>query len=198
MAGEQLSGIRRRLLTVLAAGIGGAVASAMSFAMAVYEAAHPPPLHVAKIGELIDTGRWVITVRGARKGPVPPTGVEPPEPKTFLTVEFDLENRAAASSYASTNLLSLEPPVPDLPDPTIYLARDRAIANPVHPGMSERLIATWEWPSAQPPPSELRLLVGSQIYKRRDNLYGASGWFDRDPVATVVLPVVESAAEATR
>lgn len=198
MAVERLSVMRRRVLTVLAAGIGGVAASAMSFAMAVYEAAHPAPLHVAEIGEPIDTGRWIITFRAARTGPVPPTGVEPPEPKTFLTVEFDLENRAATSSFASSNLLSIDPPIPDLQEPTIYLARDRAIAGPVHPGMPERLVAAWEWPTASPPPHDLRLLVGSHIYKRRDNLYGASSWFDREPVATVVLPVGISTAEAAR
>lgn len=198
MAVERLSVMRRRLLTVLAAGIGGVAASAVSFAMAIYDAAHPEPVRVAQIGEPVDTGRWIVTLRAARTGPVPPTGVEPPEPRTFLTVEFDLENRSAASSYASTNLLSIDPPVADLRDPTIYLARDRAIANPVHPEMPERLIAAWEWPATLPPPSELRLLVGSQIYKRRDNLYGASGWFDRDSVATVVLPVAGNTAEAAR
>ena len=198
MAGERLSGLRRRLLAVLAAGIGGVAASAASFAMAVYEAAHPEPLRVAEVGEPVDTGRWIITLHAARIDTEPPTGVEPPEPKTFLAVEFELENRAAASSHASTNLLSIDPPVPGLPDPMVYLARDRAIAGPVHPGMPERLVASWEWPAALPPPGELRLLVGSQIYKRRDNLYGASGWFDRDPVATIVLPVAERTAEAAR
>lgn len=33
------------------------------------------------------------------------------------------------------------------------------------------------------------LTVNGQIYKFRDNLYGASGWYDGSPVAVVELPV---------
>jgi hypothetical protein len=62
--------------------------------------------------------------------------------------------------------------------------------------MPERLIATWEWPQAVPEPQELRLRITSQVYKRRDNLYGAPGWFDRDPVAIVTLPVAAQPAGA--
>lgn len=198
MTEERRSTLRQRLFAVLVAGIGGAAASAVSFAMAVYEAANPEPLRVVAAGEPVDTGRWVVAVRTARVGPVPPSGVEPPEPKTFVMVEFDLDNRSAASSYASTNLFTVDPPVSDLPEPTVYLARDGWIASPLNPDMPERLIAAWEWPRTQPPPRALRLLIGSQIYKRRDNLYGASGWFDRDPVAAVELPVSQDAAEAAR
>lgn len=46
------------------------------------------------------------------------------------------------------------------------------------------------------PPRELKLLIGSQVYKKRDNLYGASNWFDRDPVAIVSLTVTQEAARA--
>ena len=53
-------------------------------------------------------------------------------------------------------------------------------------------IAAWEWPPAVPVPQQLRLKVTSQIHKRRDNLYGAPGWFDRDPVAVVTLAVGSS------
>jgi hypothetical protein len=38
-------------------------------------------------------------------------------------------------------------------------------------------------------PDKVTITVTGQIYKLRDNVYGASGWFDRDPVATVDLPV---------
>ena len=60
------------------------------------------------------------------------------------------------------------------------------------------MIAAWEWPAAQPLPRELRLKIGSQIHKRRDNLYGAPGWFDRDPIAVVVLPVSAGPAGAAQ
>lgn len=55
-----------------------------------------------------------------------------------------------------------------------------------HAGKVDRSV---EWPQGTPPPQEVRLLIGSEIYKKRDNLYGASSWLDRDPVAVIQLPV---------
>ena len=66
------------------------------------------------------------------------------------------------------------------------------MAGGLQPDMPERMIAAWEWPPAVPVPQQLRLKVTSQIHKRRDNLYGAPGWFDRDPVAFVTLAVGSS------
>jgi hypothetical protein len=137
-------------------------------------------------------------VHGAHTGKIPPTGVEPFEPKNLLMVEFELNNRSATSSYASSNLLTIDPPIPGLSDPIFYLERDKAIASPLNPDMTERLIAAWEWPQAQPFPQELRLRIGSQFHKRRDNLYGAPGWFDRDSAAVVVLPVSAGPAGAAQ
>ncbi|TIO11244.1 hypothetical protein [Mesorhizobium sp.] len=190
--------IRQRLLAILITGIGGTAAAAASFAMAVYDAANPEGVTVVAASEPVDTGRWIVTVREARAGPIPPTGIEPPEPKTFVMVEFDADNRSAETNNVLTRLLAIDPPVPNLPDPIVYLARDGWVAGGINPGMPERMIAAWEWPPALPPPRTLRLLIGSQIYKRRDNLYGASGWFDLDPVAAVELSVSPAAAEATQ
>lgn len=190
--------VRQRLLAVIVAGLGSAVAAAVSFAMSIYEAANPAPLPVVASGQSIDTGRWLVAVHSASITDVPPTGTPPIEPKTFLAVELDVDNRSAATSHVSGNLLAIDPPVPGLPDPTFYLSRDRWIAGGVNPGMPERMVAVWEWPAAQEPPRSLRLLIGSQLYKRRDNLYGASGWFDRDPVAVVELPVAAAPVGAAR
>lgn len=192
---ERQATLRQRLLAILVAGIGAATASAVSFAMAVYEAANPEPVPAVAVGETIDTGRWMVALREVRIGAIPPTGIEPPEPKTFVMVEFDLENRSAVSSHVSSNLFTIDPSVPDLPDPVLYLARDGWIASPLNPGMPERMVAAWEWPDEQPVPDELRLVIGGQNYKRRDNLYGASGWFDGGPVAVMELPVSRDAAE---
>lgn len=189
MAVIPLSALRQRLFAFLVVGAGGLAASAASFAMTVYKAAHPEAVPIVAAGEPIDTGKWIATIHGARAGTIPPTGVEPLEPKKLLMVELELNNRSATSSYASSNLLNIDPPIPDLPDPMFYLERDKSIASPLNPDMPERLIAAWEWPAERPLPQELRLEIGSQIYKRRDNLYGAPGWFDREPVAIVVLPV---------
>lgn len=65
-------------------------------------------------------------------------------------------------------------------------------AGGLQPDMPERMIAAWEWPAAVPVPPQLRLKVASQIHKRRDNLYGAPGWFDREPAAVVTLAVGSS------
>lgn len=190
------STVRQRLFAFLVAGLGGTAAAAVSFAMTVYETANPEVIPSVAVGEPVDTGRWIVTFREARTGTVPPTGVEPYEPKQFVMVEFDAENRSAASAYASSRLFAFDPPMENLPEPTFYLARDKWIASPINPGMQERLIVAWEWPEALPLPQALRLRVNSQIYKRRDNLYGASGWFDRDPVAVVELPVTAGESEA--
>jgi hypothetical protein len=193
MATEQRSTLRHRLFAFLVAGIGGTAAAAASFAMMVYEAANPNAIPTIAAGEPIDTGRWIITFHGARISPVPPTGTTPPESKNFLMVEFDLDNRSAATSNVFSTVFAIDPPIADLPVPAFYLARDKWIASGVHPGMPEGMIAAWEWPATRPLPRNLRLVVGSQIYKRRDNLYGASGWFDRDPVAVLNLPVTADA-----
>ncbi|WEX74202.1 hypothetical protein PYH37_001591 [Sinorhizobium numidicum] len=194
----QQSRVKKRLFALAVAGLGGTAAAAVSFAIAVYEAANPDPVPVVAAGEPVDTGRWIVTIQKAELGPVPPTGTKPFEPKRFLMIEFDLNNRSAATSNAFRGLLSIEEPSSDgVPEPTFYLARDKWIASAINPNMPERLIAVWEWPEAKPVPSELRLAIGSQIYKRRDNLYGASGWFDRDPAAVVRLPVDRDTAEAS-
>ena len=188
------STLRQRLFAFLAAGIGGTLAAAMSFAMTVYEAANPDIIPNVEAGSPIDTGRWIVTIREARAGDVPPTGVKPYEPKKFVMVEFDADNRSAASAHVTGRLFAFDPPMENLPEPTFYLMRDKWIASAINPDMPERLVAAWEWPEALPLPQTVRLKVASQIYKRRDNLYGASNWFDRDPVAVVELPV--TAAES--
>ena len=193
MAGEQRATLRRRLLALLVAGLGGTAAAAVSFAMTVYEAANPPQVPVAEAGETIDTGRWFVTIREARFGAIPPTGSAPPEPKTFLMIEFDLENRSARSANAFSSIIAFDPPIPNLPMPAFYLARDKWFAGPINPGMPERMVAAWEWPAQVDPPQELRLAINSQIYKPRDNLYGAPGWFDREPAAIIELPVAVEA-----
>lgn len=190
--------IRQRAAAALVAGVGGALATAVSFGKDVYDAANPEPVARVAAGEPIDTGRWIVTVEGARAGDLPPTGVAPPEPKRFVMVEFVLDNRSAASAFPSARLLALDPPVEGLPDPDFYLLRDRWVAGAVHPGIPERLVAAWEWPQGVAVPKLLKLSVASQIYKTRDNLYGASSWFDREPAAVVELTVAEDAGEAGR
>lgn len=195
---QQRSTLRKRLIAILVTGVGAAAAAVISFAITVYDAAHPQAIPLVPTGEPIDTGRWNITFHSAHSGSIPPTGVAPSDPKRFVFVEFELNNRSATTGFASPALFTFDPPVPDLPDPVFYLARDKWIAGGVHPNMPERIIASWDWPPELAIPATLRFAVTSQIYKRRDNLYGASSWFDQDPVAMVELPVSRDAAGATQ
>jgi hypothetical protein len=198
MSAAQRLTLRRRLFAFLVAGVGAAAAAAISFAMTIYDAANPRPVPIAVPGQPIDTGRWTITFREARTGSIPPTGIKPFAPKKLVMVEFDLDNRSASTSSAFLRLFTIEPPVASLPPPVFYLARDRAIAGGLQPDMPERMIAAWEWPQDVPLPQQLHLRVGSQIHKRRDNLYGAPGWFDRDPVAVVTLAVAPEATGSSQ
>ncbi|MFB8342087.1 hypothetical protein ACWGNA_15150 [Brucella cytisi] len=195
MADEQRRSFQQRLAAIVIAGIGTAAASVFSYAAAIYEAANPEPMREISPGETVDTGRWNVTVTDARFGSVPPTGVKPYEPKNYLMVDVSLDNRSASSAHASRRLLTPDPPNPALRDPIFYIVKDKWIASPINPGMPEKLTVVWEWPQGENPPQEVRLLIGSEIYKKRDNLYGASTWLDRDPIAVIRLPVHMSSAE---
>lgn len=119
------------------------MAATVSFGMAVYDAARPEAGPVIASGEPIDTGRWTVTVGEASIGTAPPTGTKPLDPKTFVMVEFALDNRSATSSNVSSKFLAIDPPVPGLQEPTVYLARDKWFARAIHPRMPEHLIAAW-------------------------------------------------------
>src|SRR4029450_1111559 len=192
MPAEQRLTWGRCLFAFVVASVGAAAAAAISFAMTVYDAANPKPVPVAALGQPIDTGRWTITFRDARTGSIPPTGIKPSTPKNLVMVEFDLDNRSASTSNVFHRLFSIEPPVANLPPPAFYLARDKSVAGGLQPDMPERMIAAWEWPPAVPVAQQRRPKVTSGNHRRRDNLYGAPGWFERDPVAVVPPPVGSS------
>lgn len=185
---------RQRLLILLVTGMGGMAAAAVSFATAVYDAAHPRPTVSATKGEAIDTGRWLVTINNAAMASVPPTGTKPFEPKRFLMVDLELDNRSIATSNAFMNLITIkdERALVSL-KPVYYLARDKWIASAINPNMPEKLIAVWEWPADRPEPDKLSLSIGKQIYKPRDNLYGAPNWFDDGEAALVELAVTQVA-----
>jgi len=183
---------RQRLMILLVTGMGGMAAAAVSFATAVYDAAHPRPTVSATKGEAIDTGRWLVTINNAAMASVPPTGTKPFEPKRFLMVDLEFDNRSIATSNAFMNLITIkdERALVSL-KPVYYLARDKWIASAINPNMPEKLIAVWEWPADRPEPDKLSLSIGKQIYKPRDNLYGAPNWFDDGEAALVELAVTQ-------
>ncbi len=188
------SKIRRRLLVMLVTGIGGMAAAAISFASAVYDAANPVAVPTIGKGQTVDTGRWRVTINDAHMSSTPPTGTKPFEPKRFLLVDLELDNRSMASSNAFMNLITIKDEgAPLQPKPTYYLARDKWIASAINPNMPEKLIAVWEWPADRPEPETLSLSIGKQIYKPRDNLYGAPNWFGDGEAAVVALAVAQAA-----
>src|SRR5690242_8189505 len=106
MPAEQRLTWRRRLFAFVVASVGAAAAP----------------------GQPIDTGRWTITFHDARSGTIPPTGFKPSTPKTLVMVEVDLDNRSATTSNVYSRVFTIEPPIPNLPPPTFYLARDKSVA----------------------------------------------------------------------
>ncbi len=173
--------LRKRAVTFIIAGLGAGAATVMSFAMALYDAAQPKELPVVQIGEPVNTGRWKVTVLDSRFD------------KERLSVDMEITNLAAMTSNSFSHVLTLVDPPPGLGTPTYLLTRDNAVAYNLHPNMPERLIAQWQWPKEVLPPQNIHLIFTSQIHKRRDNLYGAPGWFDRPPVAQISLPVKSEA-----
>ncbi len=176
--------LRKRAIAFAVAGLGAGAAAMLSFATALYEAANPQKTPEVAAGETIDTGRWDVTFRQARFAEGEGAGS-----KRRLGVEMDLTNLSAATSNSFMNLLAVEGAPSELKAPIFYLQRDQAIAADLHPDMTERVVAIWDWPEGLARPETLKLVVASQFHKRRDNLYGAPGWFDQAPAATVSLPV---------
>jgi len=192
MTDSKSAAIRQRLYAFLIAGAGGLAASAVSFGMAVYDAAHPPEIAAVPAGQRIDTGRWFVTIRSAHVATTPPTGIAPLSLTQYLLIDLDVTNRSATPNNILDRVVVLDEPSLKLPTPTAYLDRDRYFAGFFNPGMPERVTMAWEWPVTAKVPDTVTVIVNHQIYKLRDNLYGASGWFDRGAVATVQLPVVRT------
>lgn len=184
---------RQRATTFVVAGLGAGAAAVASFSAALYEAAHPEQLPVIAAGEAVDTGRFTVTLLDAKFGKQ--SNPSSPTKGSHLAVEMELTNRSAASSNAYARLLTITNAPATLDPPSFFLERDNnAILYDLHPNMPERVIATWYWPAQAPPPKSVEFSIASQIHKRRDNLYGAPGWFDRPPVAKVILPVAIEAS----
>ena len=192
MTDSRPEAIRQRLYAFLVAGIGGLAASAVSFGMAVYGAAHPPRIATVPANRQIDTGRWSVTVLSANVAATPPTGIAPLTPTRYLLVKLDVTNRSATPNNLLERVVTLDEHALKLPAPTAYLDRDKYFAGFLNPGMPEHVTMAWEWPANAKIPDRVTLTVNRQIYKIRDNLYGASGWYDRGAIATVELPVVRT------
>lgn len=186
----------KALATKILAGIGGLLAAFLSFTLSIYQGRAAGEIPRIPPGEVIDAGRWNVTVAGASIARVMPDGSHVAPGKKALVVELTLENRSGESSNIYGDVLKVEN-VPDLSKPYFYLMRDRELLWDVQPMMPERVRAVWQVPQDQPLPPQVRLAVIGAIFKPRDNLYAAPGWFPTKPVATVDVPLA-SGPEAGR
>ena len=186
----------KALATKILAGIGGLLAAFLSFTLSIYQGRAASEIPRVAPGEVIDAGRWNVTVAGASIARVMPDGSHVAPGKEALVVELTLENRSGESSNIYGDVLKVEN-VPDLSKPYFYLTRDRELLWDVQPMMPEQVRAVWQVPQDQPLPLQVRLAVIGAIFKPRDNLYAAPGWFPTKPVATVDVPLA-SGPEAGR
>ena len=186
----------KALATKILAGIGGLLAAFLSFTLSIYQGRAASEIPRVAPGEVIDAGRWNVTVAGASIARVMPDGSHVAPGKEALVVELTLENRSGESSNIYGDVLKVEN-VPDLSKPYFYLTRDQELLWDVQPMMPERVRAVWQVPQDQPLPLQVRLAVIGAIFKPRDNLYAAPGWFPTKPVATVDVPLA-SGPEAGR
>lgn len=189
---ESLVGKANRVLaTKILAGIGGLLAAFLSFTLSIYQGRAASEIPKVPRGKVIEAGRWNVTVMGARLAGEMPDGSRVSPGKKALVVELTLENRSGESSNIYGDVLKIEN-VPDVSKPQFYLMRDRELLWDVQPMMPEQVKVVWQLPQDQAPPPQVRLAVIGAIFKPRDNLYAAPGWFPTKPVATVDLPLASS------
>jgi hypothetical protein len=182
---ESLFGKANRVLTTkILAGIGGLLAAFLSFTMSVYQSRTAGQVPQVDPGTAIDAGRWSITVRSARTARQMPDGSHVPPGKQVLVIDLLLENRSAESSNLYGDALKIEN-ISVAPKPLFYLTRDRALLWDAQPMMPERVAAVWQVVQDEPLPAKVKLSVVGSIFKPRDNLYAAPGWFPTMPVAIV-------------
>lgn len=163
-----------------------------------FAAAPPPPLPGLEAGKGVDTGQWHVVVLAATLSARRPDGREAGAGKASLAIELELTNRTKASSgdiaTAIRPVLAAIPP--RTPPTTQVLRRDNTVLSSLHPKMTERIALAWDVPLDSKIPDPLPVVVMSKRHKHRDNLLGASGWFDPKPLAEVRLAVTTPDAPA--
>lgn len=108
-----------------------------------------------------------------------------------IALDMILENVSSESSNLYADLIKITN-VSDAARPQYYLKRDRAILWDLHPRMPEAVTAVWEVSDSQTLPYSLQLRVEGAVFKPRDNLYAAPGWFPSGSVAEIRLPLANA------
>jgi hypothetical protein len=184
-------------LTRLLAGIGGLVAASISLGYSLYEQRQSGIVPQVEAAIPVEAGRWKVSITAAAIAAELPNGGRPSPGTKAIAVDMMLENLSAESSNLYGDLIRLAD-ISDAPRPQYYLNRDRSILWDLQPRMPERVTAVWEVPVSLALPDTLRVRVDGAIFKPRDNLYAAPGWFPSGSVAEVALPLKMAASEAKR
>ncbi|MGK9232951.1 hypothetical protein KXS07_14965 [Inquilinus limosus] len=172
----------------LTTGIGGFLAAGVALVMTIASYGKDEALPSFRAGAPIEAGQWRVVPLSARIDGATPDGRPVRDGGKAVVVEVELTNRTAESSNSFYRLLTLDPPIgEDRPD--VFLLRDRDRAAELHPDLTERLAMVWILPQEATAPAVLRLVVHGMVYKRRDNLWGESGWRSPHAVGTIEMPV---------
>lgn len=182
---------RSRVQTWITAGAGSVAALFVAGLMGAFGAlpAHAPPQ--LPLDAAVDAGRWRIKPIRAYVSHADVHGVPLKPGQKALVLEADLTNRTAQSDKAYFNVFRPEGlAVPEGP-PMIALTRDSTLTPELHPGMTERMAYVWPLAGDAKIPAAVGFVVTAEIFKPRDNLYGAPGWFNPYRLGTVTLPVAD-------
>ena len=173
----------------LTTGIGGFLAAAVALVMTIASYRTDKPLPHFPAGAPIDAGPWRVVPLSVRIDTTTPDGRKVRDGQKALVVEMELTNRTAASSNSFARLLTLDPSVGADDRPSYMLLRDHDLLWELHPDMTERVAAVWTLPQDAAVPPVLTFAVHTSDYKRRDNLWGSSGWYNPHVLGTVDIPV---------
>jgi hypothetical protein len=194
------------------------VASAVTGWLGGFRAVPDAPLTAYTVDATITTNEWRLRPQRAWIGDKDPTGRRAPAGGAILVVELMAENRTDRSSGSIVQALRFldRPdsarqaggagqagqagqtgpteqaegnPARQGRTPTLILLRDPSFGAIVHPGLPERVAATWDLRAPLPPTTSVRLRVIGREWVERDSLIAGSGWMRDRPVGELTLAV---------
>ncbi|ANV23753.1 hypothetical protein [Agrobacterium pusense] len=178
-------------LAKLLAGAGGLLAATVSLGYSLYEKRESEIVPQVEVSTPVGAGRWKMSVTAGSIVTVMPNGGKISPGKKAIALDMILENVSSESSNLYADLIKITN-VSDAARPQYYLKRDRAILWDLHPRMPEAVTAVWEVSDSQTLPYSLQLRVEGAVFKPRDNLYAAPGWFPSGSVAEIRLPLANA------
>lgn len=172
-----------------------------------FRAVPDAPLPAFTAEATITTNEWRLRPLGAWLGDRDPTGRRAPAGGAILVIELMAENRTDRSSGSITQALRFvdardtarngaagadqDDPARQGRTPSLILLRDPSFGAIVHPGLPERVAATWDLPASAPAPAakSVTVRVIGREWIERDSLIGGSGWMRDRPVGELTLPI---------